>query len=161
MIRTLKIALVFFAAVLCLGYALQNVVNLQAAYGFVAAVLTMTDHAAYPNHFGPAITSSFLTWIALAIICLLETAAGLLALKGTLDLVRARTRDASEFNGAKTYGIAGCALGIVVWFGLFLAVGGTYFQMWQTELGAASLEGAFQNATTLGIVLLVLNADDR
>lgn len=52
-------------------------------------------------------------------------------------------------------------MAIVVWFGLFMVLAGAYFQMWQTELGAASLAGAFQLVGASGIVLLFVNmADD-
>ena len=49
---------------------------------------------------------------------------------------------------------------MVVWFGLFGVIGGAYFQMWQTEIGALSLEGAFQYAGMSGIVLLFVNMAD-
>ncbi|MEQ8206194.1 MAG: DUF2165 family protein, partial [Woeseia sp.] len=79
MVRIIKSALAAFVALFCLMYALQNIVNLNAAYGFVAAVLTMSDHAVYSSHFGPAITSPALIWAALIVIIALEIIAGLLA----------------------------------------------------------------------------------
>ena len=55
----------------------------------------------------------------------------------------------------------GCGTALVVWFGLFTAIGGAYFQMWQTELGNAALQGAFQFTASIGIVALFVNmADD-
>ena len=159
-IRYLKIALVAFVSLLCLLYAAQNVVNLQAAYGFVYAALSMADHAVYPDSLGPAITVSVLVWAALVFIIALEFAAGLVAAKGAWDLWSARNAPAAVFNGAKTYAVLGCGLGIVVWFGLFTTLGGAYFQMWQTQLGGASLQGAFQYVTQIGIVLLFVNMAD-
>jgi predicted small integral membrane protein len=132
-IRYLKIVLVVFVSLLCLLYATQNVVNLQAAHGFVSAALSMAEHVAYPAAFGPAITSPALVWVALTVIILSEFAAGLL----------------------------GCGVGIIVWFGFFTVIGGAYFQMWQTQLGSASLQGAFQYTMTIGVVLLFLNQPDR
>ena len=41
--------------------------------------------------------------------------------------------------------------------GFFGAIGGTYFQMWQTELGAMSLDGAFQYFVTCGFVLVFVS----
>jgi len=132
-IRYLKIVLVVFVSLLCLLYATQNVVNLQAAHGFVSAALSMAEHVAYPAALGPAITSSALVWVALAVIILFEFAAGLL----------------------------GCGAGIIVWFGFFTVIGGAYFQMWQTQLGSASLQGSFQYTMMIGLVLLFLNQPDR
>ena len=88
--RLIKVALAAFAAIFCLMYAVQNVMNLQAAHGFVALVLGMGGHDAYPAHFGPAIHSPALVWIALIIIVALEFLAGLLAARGAYDLWRAR-----------------------------------------------------------------------
>ena len=160
-IRYLKIVLVVFVSLLCLFYATQNVVNLQAAHGFVSAALSMAEHVAYPAAFGPAITSPALVWVALAVIILLEFAAGLLAAKGAWDLWSARDATAAAFNDAKTFALLGCGVGIIVWFGFFTVIGGAYFQMWQTQLGSASLQGAFQYTMTIGLVLLFLNQPDR
>lgn len=159
-IRYLKIVLVVFAALLCLLYATHNVVNFQAAYGFVAAVLGQADHAAYPDSIFPVITAPAVIWAALGFICLLEFTAGIVAAKGAWDLWAARHDAAADFNAAKTWALAGVGLGVVVWFGLFTTLGGAGFQMWQTQLGSASLTGAFQYTLQLGLVLLFVNMYD-
>lgn len=160
-IRYLKILLVIFGALLCLLYATHNVVNLQAAYGFVAAVFSQADHAAYPASIFPAVTAPALVWAALGFIILLEFAAGIIAAKGAWDLWVARHDAAADFNAAKTWALMGLGLGIVVWFGLFTTLGGAGFQMWQTQLGSASLAGAFQYTMQLGLVLLFVNMYDN
>jgi len=160
MIRYLKICLVLFVALLCLMYASQNLVNLGAAYNFVADIVSMANQVVYPQSFGPAIHSPALVWIILCIIITLEIAAGLLAAKGAFDLWQARNADAETFNNAKTFAILGAGMAVVVWFGLFSAIGGAYFQMWQTELGSGALQGAFQYAVLNGIVLIFINAAD-
>ena len=153
MVRLIKVLLALSVALFCLFYAVQNIVNLNAAHGFVAYVASMADHTAYPAHFGPAITAPALTWSMLFIIIALELTAGLLAAKGAYDLFRARKSPASEFNAAKTYAIAGCGLAIVIWFGLFSAIGGAYFQMWQTDAGLNALRDASTFSIQNGIVL--------
>ena len=92
MIRLIKIALAAFASLFCLFYALQNIVNLQSAFGFVAYIGSMADHPAYPQSFGPAVTSPALIWVFLSIIIGLELLAGLLAGKGAIDMLLARKR---------------------------------------------------------------------
>ncbi len=161
MVRIIKSALAAFVAMFCLMYAMQNIVNLDEAYGFVASVLTMSDQAVYPSHFGPAITSPALIWAALIVIITLEIIAGALAGKGALDLWMARKGDAATFNHSKTFAIAGCGVAVLIWFGLFSAFGGAYFQMWQTPLGGASLVGAFQYSVLNGLVLLIIQSPDE
>ena len=159
--RYLKIIFVVFVAVLALLYATQNIVNLGVAYQVIASVVGMENHEYYSSSLGPAITSPILIWLTTGIIILLEYAAGLLAAKGAWDLWQARGASGPEFNAAKKYALLGCGTGVIVWFGLFGVIGGAYFQMWQTELGANSLEGAFQYFGACALVLLFLNMKDE
>ena len=156
MIRLMKVVLVAFAAFFCLMYALQNLVNLQPAYGFVAAMVQMDGHAAYPSHAGPAISSPLLIWTMLWIIIVLEIAAGLLAAKGAVDLWRVRQGTVEEFHAAKKFAVLGTGLAVIIWFGIFSAIGGAYFQMWQTELGADALGNATWFSIQHGVILLIV-----
>lgn len=160
MIRFIKIFMAASVALFCLMYALQNVWNLEAASWFVSYTTGMEGHEKYPSHFGPAVTSSALHGIMLWIIIALEVTAGALAGKGAFDLFKARNGSADEFNGAKTYAIAGCGVGILVWFGLFSAIGGTYFQMWQTEAGGGALGNASIFSVQLGVIWLLISQKD-
>ena len=160
-IRYLKVVLVAFIALLCLMYAAQNVANLSVAYQFVASATSHAEHTAYPASFGPALDSPILVWAALAVIIVLEVAAGLLAAWGAWALWSARRATAEVFNAAKAGATLGAGVALVVWFGLFTTLGGAYFQMWQTPLGGASLGGAFQYVTQIGIVILFVNLPDR
>ncbi len=159
--RLVKVFLAVSVALFCTFYAIQNVVNLQAAHGFVVYVASMADHVAYPAHFGPPVTGSFLTWSILFVIITLEMAAGLFAAKGAYDLFNARNASADEFNAAKSYALLGCGIAILVWFGLFSAIAGPYFQMWQTEAGLNALRDASLYAIQNGIVLIVLALKDE
>ena len=161
MIRYFKVSLAAFVALFCLIYALQNLVNLQPAYGFVALMVGMRGHVAYPEHVGPSVHSPIIIWMMLWTIITLELIAGLLAVKGTFDLWTARNKSADDFNNAKKFAILGCGIGVIIWFGIFSAVGGAYFQMWQTEAGKGALDGAFQYAVLMGGVLLLINATDK
>lgn len=160
MIRWIKIALAAFVGLFCVFYAVQNIVNLNAAQGFVAYVASMADHGPYPAHFGPPVTASALIWIMLWIIIALELTAGVLGLKGAWDLLAARTANAAEFNQAKRFAIAGCGVAVIVWFGLFGAIAGAYFQAWQTEAGLNALRDAGMFSIQHGVVLLILALQD-
>lgn len=159
--RLLKIVLAASVAFFCLMYAVQNIANLQAAYGFVALMVGMEGQAAYPVHVGPSVHSPIIIWSMLWIIIALEILAGLLAGKGAFDLWKARKGSADDFNNAKTFAILGCGLGVVIWFGIFSAVGGAYFQMWQTELGAGPLNSASTFSIQMGVIALLIGATDR
>lgn len=156
-IRILKVVLVVCVGAQALFYALQNVVNLDAAYGAVGYVLSMADHAVYPHHFSPPITWAPLVWLALAAVIVGETLAGVLCGFGAWSMWRARRGSAGAFRRASETAVLGCGVAVVVWLGLFMAVGGAWFQMWQTEGGGNSLEGAFMYALSSAVVLLFVN----
>jgi predicted small integral membrane protein len=160
-IRLLKTVLIAFVALFCLFYATQNMVNLDAAYHFVSAVLSMEGHEAYPVSFGAAINSPALIWAALTAIIALEYLAGLLAAKGAWDLWSARQEPAAEFNASKKFAILGCGMSLVLWYGFFSVMGGAYFQMWQTPLGGGSLQNSLDFVAVNGVIMLFVNmADD-
>jgi len=159
-IRHLKIMFVASISLLCLFYAGQNVANLGACYQAFAYVMGAADHQVYPDSIFPAVQNPALIWIVLVLVVTLEFVAGLLAAKGTWDLWRARKAPAVSFNGAKTYALVGCGVGIVVWLGLFAVFGGALFQMWQTEIGGGSMDDAFQFFVACAFVFLIVNSAD-
>lgn len=160
MIRNFKIALAVFIALFCLLYGLQNLMNLQAAHGFVALMTSMTDHAAYPSHIGPPITSPAIVWVFLTVIVGAELLAGSLAAKGAFDMWKARSADANTFNGSKTYAMAACGVAVLLWFGVFAAIGGAYFQMWQVAAAEGPLAHASAFSIQHGVFFLIFALKD-
>ena len=160
-IRTLKTIFVAIIALLCLAYATQNIVNLDAAYASFAYVMSAVDHVAYPKSFMPSISNPALLWAALSVIVVCEFLAGILAAKGAISMFAARDASATEFQVAKKHALAGCALGVIVWLGFFGVFGGAFFQMWQTEIGKASMEGAFQFFVSCAVVFIIVSMPDE
>ena len=158
--RYIKVALATFSALFCMFYAIQNIANLGSAEWFVGTMTAMEGHEAYPNTFAFAVKSPIMVKVMLWIIILLELAAGLLAGKGAIDLFLMRNASSEEFNAAKTYALAGTGLAVVVWFGIFGAFGGAFFQMWQVEAGVNALRDASFFALQHGVVWLIVRADD-
>ena len=161
MIRYLKIVLAAFASLFCIFYAIQNMANLGAAEWFVGAMTSMEGHEAYPNTFGFAVSSPVIVKLMLWIIILLELAAGVLAGKGAWDMFGARGASSGDFNAAKSYALAGTALAVAVWFGIFGAFGGAFFQMWQVEAGVNALRDAAFFSVQHGVVFLMIRSDDK
>ncbi len=158
--RILKTVLVFFVAAGAFLWAVQNVVNLEAAYGSVAYVLSNVDHVAYPDSVGPAITAPALVWLALMVILAGEFSAALLAAKGAWDMFASRHAPAAEFQAAKRFAVLGCGMAVIVWFGIFTVIGGAFFQMWQTEIGDGSFTGALHYAIINAAILIFVDLPD-
>ena len=158
--RYIKIALAAFASLFCLFYGIQNIANLGPAEWFVGTMAAMEGHEAYPNTFAFAVSSPVLVKAMLWIIILLELTAGFLAGKGAIDMFAKRNGSSEEFNQAKSYALVGTGLAVVVWFGIFGAFGGAFFQMWQVEAGLNALRDASFFALQHGMVWLIIRADD-
>lgn len=159
-IRLLKIVLVVFVGLQGWLYVAGNIANWNSGLATVGYVLGMEGHELYGNHIFPPVTNPALVTIAFLIIISAEFLVGALSLTGAWHLWRVRHGDADSFNSAKTYAILGAGMAIVVWFGGLVVIGGALFQMWQTQVGTGSFEGAFIYGATSAFVLLFVNSPD-
>lgn len=162
MFRILKSLLVLFIGLHALIYALQNVANLDAAHAAVGYVFSGADHVAYPETLFFHVGDPTLHWVVLAIIIAGELAIGVFGLKGSWDMLAARNGTPAEFRAAMSGGLWAAGLALLLWFGLFMTFGAAFFQMWQTEIGAGSMEGAFMYSMASVITMLfVYLTEDR
>lgn len=160
-IRLLKIALVVFVGLQGWLYVAGNIANWDAGHAAVGYVLGMEGHEIYGNHIFPPVTHPALVTLAFVLIISGEFLVGALSLKGAWDLWRARRGGAAEFNAAKNYAVLGAGMAMLVWFGGFVVIGGALFQMWQTQVGGNSFEGAFIYGGVSALVLLFVNNPDQ
>jgi predicted small integral membrane protein len=47
-----------------------------------------------------------------------------------------------------------------VWYGFFVVLGEMYFNMWQTEIGAGSVNGAFRYGTVSAVLMFFIYMRD-
>jgi predicted small integral membrane protein len=160
-IRILKIALVVCVGAQALLYGISNLLNLEGAFGAMAYVFSMADQEYYANPVIPPITWGPLVGLVLAVVIATEALIGLLCFKGALDMWQARRAESTQFASARHYAVLGCGLAMVLWIGLFMAGGGALLQMWQTQVGLGSLEGAFMYAVSSAAVLLFVNQPEE
>ena len=144
-IRIWKIAFSAIFSFLIFAYAVQNVANItDGMFGSFAYVLGQADHLAYPESVVPVIAHPVLIWAVLLIVLASEFLCGILAAIGAWNMWQHRTGTSAEFRAAKTHAINAFGLGVVIWLLFFGTFGGAVFQMWQTEIGTSSFNGAFQ-----------------
>ncbi|MBW0145039.1 DUF2165 family protein [Sphingomicrobium clamense] len=154
MVRWIKIALVACIGLQALFYVLHNLANLGAAHGALSYVLSGADHVVYPDTAFFHVGNSTLAWLPLAMVFAGEFLVGIFGLKGAVRMFRARNAEAEVFHEAKRDGVIAAGLALLVWFGLFMTFGAAFFQMWQTEVGAGSMEGAFMYAVVSAVAML-------
>jgi len=159
-IRYLKIVLVVFVGLSGFLLVAGNIANWNAGFELVRYVMSMEGHEIYGTHIFPPVTNSVLVILAYLTILSGEFLVGGLSFKGAWDLWGARRESADVFNAAKTFALLGTGMAVVVWFGGFVVIGGTLFQMWQTKIGAGSFDGAFVFAVGGGLVLLFVSSPD-
>lgn len=160
MIRLLKSVLVLFIGLHALFYALQNIANLEAAHGALVYVLSGTDHEVYAATLFFKLHNPAFAWAALALVLIGEFAVAFFGIRGGWDLFRAREGSSEEFHNAKRNGIIAASIALLVWFGFFMSFGAAFFQMWQTQVGTGSMEGAFMYAVASAVTMLFVSLTD-
>jgi predicted small integral membrane protein len=158
-IRFVKIVLVALAGLYAAVAAFNNITDYGSNFQFVAHVLRMDT--TFPDNAlsWRAISSPALQHAAYALIIATETAVAALAFNGVLAMWRSRFEPAM-FNRSKRLAGLALTLGICLWFGGFVIVGGEWFLMWQSAEWNG-VESAFRIAAFFSIVLLFLTAEDK
>jgi predicted small integral membrane protein len=78
------------------------------------------------------------------VVLSLEFACAVLTGYGAWKMWKFRAATSSEFTLAKKHALNGLGLAVIIWLLMFGTFGAAVFQMWQTEIGASSFNGAFQ-----------------
>jgi predicted small integral membrane protein len=147
-LRLAKIALVFTVAFYTSLIALNNLFDYDSNFQYVRHVLMMDS--TFPGNRGMwrALNSPMWHDLFYWTIILWEIGSAALCWWASVG-------DADEFQQAKSIAIAGLTVNLLLWAVAFLAVGGEWFLMWQSQTwdGEAS---AFRMFTIAGIVLLLL-----
>jgi len=160
MLRLVKATLVLFIGLHALFYALQNMANLSAAHGALVYVMSGADHEVYANTIFLKLNDPAIAWAALGLVLAGELAIAFFGIKGGWDLFKARNGTSGEFHLAKHAGVIAAGLALLVWFGLFMTFGAALFQMWQTQVGTGSMEGAFMYAMASVVAMLFVCLTD-
>ena len=158
-VRISKIALVLAIGLFGLLVGADNVVDYGTNYAFVTHVMDMDSVFPDSALTWRALTSPVLHEIAYTGIIAAELLSGGLCVGGAARLWKLRAEMAVDFNAGKDLAVAGLVLGLLLWFGGFLVVGGEWFQMWQSKTWNGQ-EAAFRFVACIGLVLIFLNQAD-
>lgn len=139
--------------------AFGNLTDYGSNWPFVQHVLAMDT--IFPNagiHYR-AIASPLLQHLAYGLIIATETLAAVLCWLGVWRLWRARKAPALLFHRAKRMSVLGLTIGVTLWLGGFIAVGGEWFGMWMSTQWNG-LESAFRFVMVLLVALVYLGQRD-
>lgn len=113
--------------------AFGNITDYGSNLVFVQHVLAMDSIFPDASIHYRAIHSPLLQHAAYALIIATETLAAVLCGMGTWRMARARHASMATFHRAKRLAIAGLTLGLLLWLGGFMAIGGEWFGMWMSS----------------------------
>jgi predicted small integral membrane protein len=152
-LRAVVAALTAITAIQMGLIALGNITDYDTNHQFVVHVLAMDTTFGSPNMMWRAITDPTLAAIAYVAIIAWETAAAIVLIAAAVAWARAlgRHRDAETARRLST-------LGWLMWLALFgggfIAVGGEWFQMWQSTKWNG-LQPALHNLLIASVALIL------
>jgi predicted small integral membrane protein len=155
MIRYLQIVIAVFLGVLGLLNFLGNLFDLNAAYSYLASVISNPPQPIY-KIIGPTVTAHWLVWASLFVMMAGELLVGLLALCGAIRMFRQRAATSEAFQAAKFHAIVAAIFGMLLWYGLFNFVGEGYFIMWQIKIGRLAADAGFRYGTVCAFFMFFI-----
>jgi len=157
--RLSKVALVAAIALWLALVAFGNLTDYGSNLAFVQHVLAMDS--IFPDaaiHYR-AIHAPLLQHAAYVLIIAAEALAAVLCGVGAWRMWRARRTPAATFQRAMRPAVAGLTLGVLLWLGGFMAIGGEWFGMWMSTQWNG-LASAFRFVVVLLAALLYLGQRD-
>jgi len=158
-VRLSKCVLVLAVAFFYTLVVFNNTTDYDSNFQFVRHVLQMDS--TFPDNRGMwrAINSPAIHTIFYLSIIGGEIVTAALLWWGGARLLLASRRPVDAFCKAKGVSVAALTLGMLLWFGAFLSVGGEWFLMWQSKTWNGQ-EAAFRLFVVSGIVLLYVTAPE-
>lgn len=152
-LRAVVAVLALITAVQMALIAFGNMTDYETNHQFVVHVLAMDTTFQSPNMMWRAITSPALVTIVYVAIIVWETVSALVLIAATVAWVRALA-GRGPVTTARRLSSIGWLMWVVLFGGGFVAIGGEYFQMWQSQ-DWNGLDAAMRNVIIAGVALVL------
>ena len=152
-LRAVVAVLAAITAVQMALIAFGNITDYETNHQFVVHVLAMDTTFQSPNMMWRAITSPALVTIVYVAIIVWETVSALFLIGATVAWVRALT-GRGPVTTARRLSSIGWLMWLLLFGGGFVALGGEYFQMWQSK-DWNGLDAAMRNVLIAGVALVL------
>lgn len=153
-----KIMLVALAALYATLVAINNITDYGSNFQFVQHVLSMDTTFPENRLMWRAIESRVLLHACYIVIILVEAMVAVLGWMGVIVLWSVR-HDSDGFNTNKSLAMLALMLGIGLWFGGFIVVGGEWFLMWQSKIWNG-IDASFRVSALFAMILIILTMND-
>jgi len=160
-IRLAKIGCVAAVAFYVALVAFNNMTDYWTNFVFVTHVLDMDQVFPQSDIRWRAVTSPILHHAGYVLIIAVETLVAALNAIGAMMMARQLKAKAQPFQQAKSFAVAGLTLGFLLYEGGFVAVGGEWFGMWQSQTWDG-VPSAFRIVVImLGVLIFVSLRDEE
>jgi predicted small integral membrane protein len=157
LVRLCKIALIAAMALFFSLVAFGNITDYDSNWQFVQHVLSMDTTFATSGLHWRAIADPTVQTAGYWSIIGAEAVVAVLLWAGSLRLLA--TIGGEDFSRAKTIAVVGLSLGFLLYAVGFVAVGGEWFAMWQSQIWNGE-QKAFDFIGMIGVVLVVVLLPD-
>ncbi|MBD3360249.1 DUF2165 family protein [Candidatus Peregrinibacteria bacterium] len=159
-LRFAKIVLLGISAVYFTLVVLGNLTDYGTNYEFVKHVMRMDDTFMDPDLMWRSVDSEIWYHIFYWIIIITEIVAAVLLWIGFVKLFSKMKANSQTFNNAKSCGLLGLIVGLILWFLYFMTIGGEWFSMWQSETWNG-LDAAGRMFFETGISFIIVMLEDK
>jgi len=158
-LRAAKVGVVAALALHASLVTFGNLTDYGTNFAFVRHVMSMDTIFPDSTITWRAISNEMLHSAAYALIIAAEAVVAVLCWIGAWRLLRALLAEARVFNQAKSFAVAGFALGLLLWQVGFITIAGEWFGMWMSQQWNG-IESAFRIvAILLGGLIFVAMRD--
>jgi len=156
-IRVAKVGVVAAFALHASLVTFGNLTDYGTNFAFVRHVMSMDTIFPDSTITWRAISNPALHHAAYALVIATEAAVALLCWIGAWRLLRMVLAEARVFNQAKSFAVAGFALGLALWQLGFITIAGEWFGMWMSQQWNG-IESAFRIVAILmgGMIFVVM-----
>ena len=111
----------------------NNITDYDSNFQFVRMVSGMGDVFSKEKTGWRSINSETLHHIMYLFIIAWELTIAILTITGIFKMIKKVKSGSVEFNQSKKLLLTGLSLGVILWFGMFVTIGGEWFLMWQSK----------------------------
>ena len=137
----------------------NNIFDYTSNFPFVSMVAKMEDTFSKERNGWRSINSVFLHHALFIFIVIWELSIAFLLWLGFFRMINKFRATTIEFKQAKKYTSLGLALGVLLWFIVFITIGGEWFLMWQSKTWNAQSTAFFLTCCFL-LFLIHHNQED-
>ena len=151
----LSASVALYISIVCFN----NIFDYDSNFPFVRMVASMDDTFSKERNGWRAINNSWLHHTLFIFIIIWEIIVATLLWMGVYKMFRNIKKPAAMFKIAKSYTAFGLAFGVLLWFTVFIAIGGEWFLMWQSKTWNAQTTAFFLTGSFL-LFLIHHNQED-